>query len=262
MRRLTIILFILSVACCTMSCNTTTIKYKRLLGQWVLEAKDGVPVHTEEIRVISIYGGRIMNMANTYVGPDGREIWRDNSEMYYSVLANRFRGKGTDALRRFWKFELITRELTYETWSFQIANLIVDNTYLDDQSNYRYRKVVDLGYKDSLQGVWMCVESNGLPVNDRINEYYGNGLFSFYYLDPETGEWVLKRDNNGRYFVYGDLIVTSFQNSINETEKGETFSAFEVSFERQDGETIMHWRSKRVGESDYHTILKRVPRPV
>ena len=87
-------------------------------------------------------------------------------------------------------------------------------------------------------------------------EYFPDGSFNYYYQDGED-RWIRKSDNEGGYFLYGNLLVTNYTNDILSGGTGKAFECwnFKVSGEKmtwtglRDGNTTTTYQMVKVGSA-------------
>jgi len=93
------------------------------------------------------------------------------------------------------------------------------------KTNLSYRKFITPGTSDVGYHYW---------------EYFTNGHYNYYYQD-DLGNWLNKPDNEGIYFLYGDLMASNYTNDLISGEKGKAYECWNFIIE---GDT-MFWTSLR-----------------
>ena len=115
--------------------------------------------------------------------------------------------------------------------------MLIDGKEVADTKNYTFKKV-NIDYKDKIIGVWEGKDITPGTNHPELHrwEYLANGRFNYYYQD-ENKEWVLKEDNNSKYFLYGDLMVTMWTNDYNTDTNGTFYENWWIQI---SGDT-MNW---------------------
>ncbi len=105
------------------------------------------------------------------------------------------------------------------------------------------RKRVHPLYDQQIVGVWKGRDPSP-GSRDAYWHFKADGSYDYYYYDETSGAFIRKADNNGKYFLYGDLLFCNFTNDLRDGTQGRRGEGWSISISGN----VMAWYADR-GES-------------
>lgn len=220
--------------------DSNDIDMSLLLGQWKMVAVNGDSVLTDSAWIMQFYDSPAVEMFASSVSLSANnEKWIECSEYTYKVDGSTLEISGTDALGK----EILSRIkiLDVDANSFRYETLLYeyDGADMHDTNVYSMERVSS---QLPVVGLWKGHETSADYVGaDYYWQYFENGKFDYYYYDSSAGSYVLKTDNNGEYFLYGDFLALNYNNDGNTGVEGQFFECWNIKIE---GDT-MTWSGLR-----------------
>ncbi len=197
-----ILFIILITSLFVLGCSkSTSPDVNQLYGTWIVDVRDGKDMPTNDFFVMEFRSDSYQ-----YYGE-----MRDSKWNFYTTTKYRLDGDVIFLERENVKLRLKIIYLDNEEIVFESVEYSEDGVPQDDYSRYLGYKV-DVNYKSSILGMWEggCVNPAGNYTLQRW-KYNEDGTYS-YFSKNNAGEWVEKTDNEGKYYLYGDLLVTTWVN--------------------------------------------------
>jgi len=130
----------------------------------------------------------------------------------------------------------------------------MNDTELPDPAVYTCLKATK-DYSSSLTGIWYGSDPSP-GSTDYYCEYMADGSFNYYYQDNE-GNWLVDSDDESRYFLYGDLLVTNYTAARVADGNNKTYDCWTIHIE---GDT-MTWTRRMENNQILTYELERVETP-
>ncbi len=126
----------------------------------------------------------------------------------------------------------------------EIEKIISGEDYYMGYSYQGYRATTD--YSEQItQGVWEGRATEGRTENPYLRiSYNTDGTYDFQYRESESDEWSEKLDNDGRYYLLGDLLGSVWINDINTGVEGSSSETWIISIE----DDTMIWTATRTDD--------------
>jgi hypothetical protein len=107
-------------------------------------------------------------------------------------------------------------------------------------------------------GCWYgkCTTPGTNDTNYHYWEYFSDQTYYYYYQDDQ-GHWIKKSDNEGRYFLYGNLFVSNYSNDLVIGGKGKTFECWNFNI---DGNNMI-WSALRKNNQTESYQMTKVTNP-
>lgn len=219
-----------------------------IVGKWVTTQKNGTPVLTDEKTVMHFSNDSKLIYSKGIITDANNKRWVENDQLTYSVSDKTITIDGTELSGSALHLELTVisisqTELVYKT---------------QEGSSYTCQHISE-SFSTAILGIWKGHETtNGLnPEHDTYWEYLSNGNYNYYYYDEETAQYILKEDNNGQYFLYGNLLATNYTNDILLEEDGTLYECWNIAVEGNQ----MDWSGLRADGITRTFSMQRVENP-
>ncbi len=124
--------------------------------------------------------------------------------------------------------------------------IVGGNDYYKGDTYQGYRVKTD--YTSTIcEGVWEGRATKGRDVNPYLRiKYNADSTYDFQYRQSEDESWSDKVDNDGHYYLIGDLLGSVWTNDINSGTEGSNSETWIISIEKD----TMTWQATR---EDNHT---------
>lgn len=239
--------FLLLVSC-------QQIKYRDVIGLWVLDEVNGQKVPTKELFVCDYQSPTSQILASGYLFADSDNRWGERDTYHYSVRYNAILLNGQDAVGEDVELKFMDNVFTDSTWSYTVHSSRIDGVNFVDGSRYTLKKLDSKGYDvQSILGNWVLQSINGNPTNPICCQMHPEGTFSYYQFDTVTQRFSLKEDTQGNFFLYGNILAMNYSSNSIKTP-GCFFDCWEI--EKLEGDT-MSWYMKDTTE--FRVELHRMP---
>ena len=216
--------------------------YAALLpGTWINSAVDGNTVKTNSAFICDLH----TDMSGLYaLGVDindDNNIWIENKDFSYSIEDNEVTIQGTDVLNRSIKIEIEIESMTETEFTGTFNKFKVDGVNYSDSKEYTFKKLTT-DYSAQFVGVWYghCTSAGTTDTKYHYWEYFADGTYNYYYQD-DSDNWILKEDNNGAYFLYGNYFASNYTNDLISGSTGLAYECWNVDI---DGDE-MTWTGLR-----------------
>ncbi len=220
------------------STSNDAITEAQIAGSWVLDKVDNVAVLTNEV-----FASNFDNGLQDYF--QWAEIDEDNSTVIFKddvpyTLDGSILTFDSDT-------DYIVLDVTIDgdTISWVEIEKIIDGTdYYAGLSYQGYRVDTDY-YALITNGTWEGRATEGRTENPYLRiSYYADNTYDFQYRASEDEEWSAKVDNDGHYYIIGDLLNSVWINDINSGIEGSTSESWIISIESD----TMVWTATREDE--------------
>jgi hypothetical protein len=241
------------------SCNkeNETNYASLIIGKWVNTSVDNVPVLTDKAFTFEYKADLTQTYANGYVLDENNKTWIENENYTYSVSGNKITVEGSDELGATFHmvFDILTADA--ETLRYSVSKFAVNGVEYPDSKIYTNKKVTE-DLSSQFIGTWYGKSTTTGTTDDNYHywEYLADGSFKYYYQDNE-GNWINKPDNEGKYFLYGNLMASNYTNDLLSGETGKAYECWNISI---DGNT-MNWTGLRASGLTTSFQMEKVAGP-
>ncbi len=231
-----------------------------LHGTWIAEQVDGKEILTNDKFVFFFAENTQHIHAHLYYTNQGAE-WAEDV-CYFEIKGNTVSISGA-----YTNGKNISIQSTYalqgDLLHIQVEKYIYDGTEMPAYIHkYVLRKATENLY-DKLIGIW----KGGSTTPGMIGKYdaywrYNKGTvgtFDYKYFDEEKQAYVIKEDNDGHFYLYGNLLVTTYNNDLQQGTKGKECESWMITTDgmhmewvgRRENNTTINFSLDRVTSSDY-----------
>jgi hypothetical protein len=239
MKKLVLVAMVLSLL--FSGCQKQDDLYSLLLGTWVNTQVDNQAVLTDESFIMELRSDKVQMYATGYTLDMNNKTWIENDKYTYRVDGNILTIDGVGALGSKYHLELIILSVDKYTLSYSVRKLMIENVDYPDKKIYTFRKAI-VDFSDRFVGTWYGRSTTPGSNDESYHcwEYFADGQFNYYYQDSR-GLWIRKADNEGHYFLYGDLMASNYSNDLLSGAIGKAFECWNFSI---TGNTMV-WKGLR-----------------
>jgi hypothetical protein len=185
--------------------------------------------------------------------------WIDRLSYDYVLSDDRLMITGTD-------FQNFAIALEFGIISIDDAEMVCrlnlftrNGVEIPDNRIYRFKKATQK-LDDDILGTWYgkATHAGTTDTDYHYWNYLPDGTYEYYYReDPDSSQWIKKNDNEGRYYVYDNLLATNWSNDIFTGLPGLDYECWEIVIA---GDT-MQWTGYRLNGQVTSYEMERVPGP-
>ncbi|MDD4603475.1 MAG: hypothetical protein PHF97_06675 [Bacteroidales bacterium] len=181
------------------------------------------------------------NYATGFQLDENNRSWIENDNYNYTVDGNRIIIDGMNNIGNHFHMEFEIQSVDEHTLIYSVSKFMIDNVEYPDPKTY-INKRVTADFSKWLVGTWYGKSTTPGSADSSYHywEYLTDGSFNYYYQDKE-GNWINKPDNEGFYFLYGNLLASNFTNDLLSGATGKAFECWNISI---TGDT-MFWNGLR-----------------
>jgi hypothetical protein len=234
-----------------------TIDYASLItGTWVNTQVDNKPVLTDASFVLKFNSSNGETYASGFVLNENNKSWIENANYRYSVSDNIITIDGSNNLGSIFHMEFAIQFADEQTLTYTVNKFIIDGETFPDPKIYTNKKVTaDL--LSQFIGTWYGKSATAGSADTSYHywQYFADGRFDYYYRN-ESGIWINKPDNNGFYFLYGNLMASNYTNDLISGGTGTAYECWNISIQgstmtwaglRQNGQVTSYRMEKVTG---------------
>lgn len=251
-KKITTVALTLLFATMIFSCTSEKTIQLNLAGEWICNEINNRNLFTNDIFVINFDGKDLQTYASGNKLNETNSFWAE-THYIYQVKNNTIIIEGKDINDKDVEITLKVRSIDDDELVYKVSRKVVDGKLIDDDNLYSLDKVDDF-YELAIIGKW---EGRNVTPGTTDTEYHQweykpDGTYNYYYKNAE-GEWETKNDNNGKYFLYGDIFASNWTNDYNTNVQGILYECWEIEFE---GDT-MNWKGRRgINQYVYYSMTK------
>ena len=188
---------------------------------------------------------------------ENNKTWMENDQYTYSINGTKIIIDGKDVFTRIFHLEFNIVLLGQSTMVNTVPVFMVKRISYPDTSTYTVTRITE-DYSTKFTGVWYGKCTSVAPQDTAFHywQYFPDGCFNYYYRD-ETGSWIKKADNEGHYFLYGNLLATNFTNDLITGGTGKSYECWNFYI---DG-TKMTWTGLRPENTTITYAIDKVAVP-
>ena len=228
-----------------------------ILGNWVNTQVDNKAVLTDASFTFKYSPDNVQTYATGFILDENNKTWMENNSYIYSVDGNRIIIDGDNTLGSNFHMEFIILSADQQTLTYSVSKFMVDGVEYPDPKTYTNKKVTS-DLSSQFVGTWYGKATTpGSPdTSYHYWQYFADGHFGYYYRD-NTGTWINKPDNNGFYFLYGNLLASNYTNDLLTGGTGKAFECWNITIQ---GDT-MSWTGLRENGLVTSFQMKKVAGP-
>jgi len=226
-------------------------------GTWVNTLVNEMPILTDATFVMEFKAGNIELYAAGFQLDDNNKSWKENNTYTYSISGDFITIDGTDVLNNSYHLVFKIILLNQGTLSYAVQTFAINGTDLPNDNSYTCEKVTR-DFSDDFTGVWYGHCTSGITADPLYHywEYFADGSYNYYYQD-ENSNWIKKADNEGHYFIYGQLFASNYTNDLISGDTGLAFECWDFTL---DGNN-MTWTGLRENNTTVTYEMEKVPAP-
>jgi hypothetical protein len=228
-----------------------------LKGIWVNTLVNNQAVYTDETFIMEFKSDNTQLYASGFQLDENNKSWQENSSYTYSVSGSQMIIDGTDVLGNTIHLVFEILSLDQETLAYSIQTFTMNGEAVDDNETYTCKRVTD-DFSTEFTGVWYgrCTTAGAADSLYHYWEYFTNGTYNYYYQD-ENNNWIKKSDNEGRYFLYGNLMASNYSNDLLSGGTGLAFECWNFTL----NENKMLWTGLRENNVTITYEMEKVSSP-
>ncbi len=227
---------------CSDDDDNVTNNYPELaIGKWVVTNIDGITPLTDSLFCMELRSDKAeIYSIGTRIDANNSK-WVEGDNYIYTINNDIITINGIDQLNKTVTVELKIQELTSTTFTYSVKSYVYDGISTPDSHVYTCKKA-SVDYATQIIGVWYgkCTSDNTADTNYHYWEYLANGNYNYYYQD-DANNWIKKSDNEGKYFLYGNLFVSNYLNDLQSGTTGMNYECWNISINN----TKMNWTALR-----------------
>lgn len=223
------------------------------IGKWVSTMVDNGPLLTDATFVMELRADKVEFYATGYRTDANNKSWIEEDTYTYSINDDIIVIDGTDVLHKVYHIEMKILTISATTMTYVTQVFKIDNTVYPQPGIYTMKKITE-DYSGQFKGVWYgkCTTVSS-DTGYHYWEYLASGLYNYYYQDA-NGKWIKKSDNEGRYFLYGNLFASNYTNDLISGGTGRAYECWNFSIA---GETMI-WTGLRDNAKTVIYEMKKV----
>jgi len=223
-------------------CKKDDTDYSGLIvGKWLLTQIDGQAIKTNQSTCCEYSANGDESYSTGVQVDENNKTWIENGQFTYKTNGSVVSITGTDVNGKQNDIDIDVQSIDEEQTTQKTKKYLIDNVEISDLGTYTYKRITT-DFSTQFTGIWYgkCTTPGTTDTGYHYWEYFSDGTYNYYYQDSE-GNWIKKTDNEGRYFLYGELFVSNYTNDLVTGGKSKTYECwiFEI-----DGDT-MTWTALR-----------------
>ena len=195
--------------------------------------------------------------ANGIQQDDNNKSWHENSNYTYSINGSIITIDGNDVLGNSYHMVFNILLLNQEELNYSVQTFELNGELITDAKTYTCEKVTQ-DFSAEFIGVWYgrCTSEGTTDSLYHYWEYFADGSYNYYYQD-ENSNWIKKSDNEGRYFLYGNLMASNYSNDLISGDTGLAYECWNFSL---DGNNMV-WTGLRENNVTITYEMEKVSSP-
>lgn len=212
-----------------------------VIGKWVNTHVNDITVLTDEAFAFEYRTDKAQTYASGNILDANNKTWIENNSFTYSVNGKKITVVGANQFGNTFNMEFEIIYADQQTLKYSVTKFLVDNVEYPDPNTYTNKKItVDM--KSQFVGTWYGKTTTAGSTDNSFHywDYFADDTYDYYFQDG-SGNWINKPDNEGRYYLYGDLLASNYTNDL---ITGGTGKAYECWNFRIEGNK-MYWTGLR-----------------
>lgn len=169
--------------------------------------------------------------------------WIDRSAYDYSLSGDRLIISGTDVLGDDIELEFGIISVSSSALVCRVNSFEKNGALQFDNKIYTFKKALNV-LTQEISGTWYgkATYSGSTDTDYHYWNYLPNGTYEYYYReDPDSSQWIKKTDNEGRYYLYDNLLATNWSNDIFSGNPGLDYECWDIEITGN----VMKWTGSR-----------------
>ncbi len=252
-----LLLMITALALTLVGCSDEETSFDDLIsGIWVNTHVNNQPVLTDAAFVTEYRADLSQLYAIGLVIDEDNKSWIENTAYTYVIDGKTITIEGPDTFGDYFFMEFFITSLDNDTMKYVVNTFKINGEEFPDPDTYTLARVkTDLS--DAFVGTWYGRNTTqGEPETYHYWDYFADGTFDYYYQD-EDDNWINKPDNDGEYFLYGNLMATNYSNDLQTGGTGRNYECWNISI----NDDIMTWHGLRENGHNVTFEMEKVDSP-
>lgn len=253
--KIKIITIIYTMVMCAGCSKDKETNYNDLIqGIWVNTVTNGNATITDKVFVVEFNNGK--EYYSTGIQMDSNNAtWINKMVNSYVVTGNQIEISGTTDMGLSLELTLDVSEIDHNTLLYSIKKYVIGGSTITDDNIYEFARVTEDLHAD-ITGTWYgkSTDANNMDTDYHYWEYFDDGTFDYYYrTSPDSDQWIKKENNEGKYWLYGDFMATSYTNDLINGTMGHNYECWHIDI----ASNTMEWTGNReVGHIAAYTMIK------
>lgn len=226
-----------------------------MMGKWVNTKVDDKLVLTDDAFVLQFRNHQIHVFSDGYVIDEENKTWTENDHYKYSVSDKVITIHETSNNEESKYIELLVSKVSQNAITYNVQKYICNGVEIVDHKKYDIERITS-DISGALLGVWKGKEVSGgsKSNNDSYWEFLSNGTYNFYYFNEAVNAYVKKENHDGHYYLYGNLLATTFKTDVTEKLSYECWNI-------ECSNNSMSWTGLREGGITKKFSMQRTDNP-
>ncbi len=253
------VFWIAVLALCLCGCDKKEPKpdySTEIIGTWIVVSADNRILPSDEMFVNRFESSGSELYAARMESDDGAQ-WVEVPSISYRLDGDILYEEGTLAGKHYSvKTRILIRDGAMACRELECKE---DGVSLPELKTFAMYKT-ETDYRGDILGTWKGHETTqgvAPAAYDTYWQYLADGTYNYYYYDESLGGYVRKADNDGRYFLYGELFASNFTNDLLSGGQGPASECWRIFISGDE----MSWVGLREGEKTTTFLLSRVAGP-
>ncbi|MBU2553435.1 MAG: hypothetical protein KKF98_03180 [Bacteroidetes bacterium] len=232
--------------------------YAELLnGTWVNTLVNEQLVLPDDTFIMELKADHSEMYATGYQVDENNKMWEEGSNYSYSLNGNLVTIEGNDVHGNTYYMEFNILLLNQEEFTYKEQIYKLNGETVGDVATYTCKRVTQ-DFSAEFIGVWYgrCTSEGTTDSLYHYWEYFADGSYNYYYQD-ENSNWIKKSDNEGRCFLYGNLMASNYSNDLISGDTGLAYECWNFSL---DGNNMV-WTGLRENNVTITYEMEKVSSP-
>jgi hypothetical protein len=231
---------------------------EKAIGKWIATEINGETPLTDSLFCMEFRTDKVEMYAIGSRIDEHNSKWTEGDDYTYSINNDIITIDGKDTDGKTIHVEMKIHTLTSTQLKYSVNSYTYDGVSIPDTKIYTCKKA-DVDYSSKIVGVWhgKCTSANTTDTTNHYWEYFADGKYNYYYTNANGG-WVKKSDNEGKYFLYGDLFVSNYMNDFVAGTQGWNYECWNISIIDNNK---MKWTGKRADKTVVYEMERAIAPP-
>jgi hypothetical protein len=223
-------------------------------GTWIATTADEDDIDTNDMFIMKCDGKHQVYGIMKNLGNNNFE-WQEKDYCTYSFNKNILIIQGSNDKGHSTYLEMNILNLNSNTLIYTTQKLKIDGQEISDPLVYKMEKSTN-NYSTEITGCWKghCTTTGvAATAFDNYWEFHKDGTYDYYYYDAATEKYVKKSDNDGKYFIHGNLLACNYTHGILADEySGKNCECWTIKISGDK----MTWEALRNGKTENYEMIK------